>query len=67
MPVAPFLGLNVCVCTWAKHVLSSKHVPKPPWQKVVISLNVYGHPAYLTYMQIASCTMLGWNQDCWEK
>ena len=30
---------------------------------------VYCHPAYLTYMQIASCEMLGWmnhswNQDC---
>ena len=33
---------------------------------------VYCHPAYLTYMQSASCKMPGWmteswNQDCWEK
>ena len=33
---------------------------------------VYGHPAYLTYMQSTSCEMLGWmNQKleswCWEK
>ena len=32
---------------------------------------VYGHPAYLTYIQI-TCKMPGWmstswNQDCWEK
>ena len=33
---------------------------------------VYCHPAYFTYMQSASCEMLGWmnhklNQDCQEK
>ena len=28
---------------------------------------VYCHTAYLTYMQSASCEMLGWNQDCWKK
>ena len=33
---------------------------------------VYYHPAYLTYMQSASCEMLAWkkhklNQDFWEK
>ena len=28
---------------------------------------VYCHPAYLTYMQSASCEMLCWNQDCQEK
>ena len=33
---------------------------------------VYGHPAYLTYMQSTSWETLGWmkpswNQDCWEK
>ena len=33
---------------------------------------VYCHPAYLTYMQSASCEMLGWmkhklESKCWEK
>ena len=33
---------------------------------------VYCHPAYLTYIQSASCKVLAgwltsWNQDCWEK
>ena len=34
---------------------------------------IYGHPAYLTYMQSTSCEMLGWmklklqNQDCQVK
>ena len=33
---------------------------------------VYGHPAYLTYMQSTSCEMVGWmkhklESDCWEK
>ena len=31
---------------------------------------VYGHPAYLTYMQSTSCWAgwsTIWNQDCWEK
>ena len=28
---------------------------------------VYGHPAYLTYMQSTSWETLGWNQDCQEK
>ena len=33
---------------------------------------IYGHPAYLTYMQTTSCKMPGWmkhswNQDCEEK
>ena len=32
---------------------------------------VYCQPAHLTYMQSASCELLGWMkhklQDCWEK
>jgi len=27
---------------------------------------VYCHPAYLTYMQSASCKMLGWVKHKWE-
>ena len=33
---------------------------------------VYGHSAYLTYVQSTSCrchagSIISWNQDCWEK
>ena len=39
-------------------VLKSKDVLLPT--KVHIVKAIYGHPAYLTYMQSTSCETLGW-------